>query len=102
MFHHTLQPAGAIMAQAVDAHQHMLTIRLGASSQVRAWLQMRAHRSGDQGLLAAQIPAMWAQDHNGSSLPLREMGVKKLSKFLLACSDIVRTARPVAAGGLHA
>lgn len=102
MFHHTLQPAGAIMVQAVHAehaHAHDLA---GCFFQVRAWLQKRANRSRDQGLLAAQIPAMWAQDHNGSILPLREMGVKKLSKFLLACSDIVRTARPVAAGGLHA
>ena len=79
----------------------MLTQRHG-SLQVRAWLQKRAHASRDQGLLAAQIPGMWAQDHPGSSLPLKEMGVKKLNKFLLACCDIVRTVRPIAAGMLQA
>ena len=51
-------------------------------------------------MLASRIPSLWAEDYpTAGPLPLKAMGVNKLMKFLHACSDIVRTARPTLEDG---
>lgn len=70
------------------------------TKHVREWLHARVLKAGEQGLVASRIPNYWAEDYpNAGPLPLKQMGVNKLIKFLYACTDIVRTARPTMSDG---
>ena len=61
---------------------------------VREWLLSRAQRAGAGGLVASRIPSFWAEDYpRAGPLPLKQMGVNKLIKFLYVCTDILRTDR---------
>lgn len=74
------------------------------AQHVRAWLRSRAERSGKSGLLASRIPSFWAEDYpSAGPLPLKQMGVSKLIKFLYTCTDILRMERPkLSDGGVSA
>ena len=65
-----------------------------ALSRVRLWLRDKAKAAGKAGLSATRVPGLWTEDNPGSGT-LKEMGIKKLSKFLYACDDIVCISRPV-------
>ena len=70
------------------------------TKHVREWLRARVERGGASGVLASRIPSLWAEDFpTAGPLPLKQMGVNKLIKFLHACSDIVRMARPTLMDG---
>jgi hypothetical protein len=70
------------------------------TKHVRDWLRARVERGGASGVLASRIPSLWAEDFpTAGPLPLKQMGVNKLIKFLHACSDIVRMARPTLMDG---
>ena len=61
---------------------------------MRLWLRDKAKAAGKAGLSATRVPGLWTEDNPGSGT-LKEMGIKKLSKFLYACDDIVCISRPV-------
>ncbi len=68
--------------------------------RVRVWLRQKVEEAGESGLLASQIPAFWTKDHpSAGPLPLREIAMKKLSNLLHACSDMLRTERPLSRDG---
>jgi hypothetical protein len=97
------QPAdpGPTNWPADSAPQPSIELTQGETTKhVREWLHARVLKAGEQGLVASRIPNYWAEDYpNAGPLPLKQMGVNKLIKFLYACSDIVRTARPTLSDG---
>ena len=91
----SIQQGDSAESPCYSAHQPAELAAGETTKHVREWLLARVQKAGDQGLVASLIPTFWSQDYpNAGVFPLKQMGVNKLIKFLLACSDIVRTARP--------